>query len=61
VHEDILRAVIRRNEPVTLLIVEPLHFACSQCRISLLVSVTLSLLSQQDGPKQLSCRRVKFS
>jgi hypothetical protein len=37
VHEHILAAIIRLNEPVTLLIVEPLHFACSQNSVSLLV------------------------
>lgn len=37
VHEHVLGAVIRGDEPIALLVVEPLNLACSQNRISLLV------------------------
>ena len=37
VNEDILAAIVRLNEPVTLLVVEPLYLACSQDMYSLFV------------------------
>jgi hypothetical protein len=35
VNEDVLRAVIRRDEAITLGLVEPLNLACSQNMFSL--------------------------